>query len=180
MATRDVSSEKTSGTDRTQLAGKYLTFNLSKELYGVEILKVQEIIGVLPVTRIPRSPAHIKGVINLRGKVIPVIDLRLKLDMEEQEYNEKTCIIVVNITVEQQAIAVGVVVDSVREVYDFSAEQIELTPKFGVNVDSAALLGIGKINETVVMLLDISKALSSDKQQLLTSSDGHHAQAHVS
>jgi len=153
--------------DKSQLAGKYLTFNLGKELYGVEILKVQEIIGVLPVTRVPKCPEFIKGVINLRGKVIPVIDLRLKLGMEAQAYDEKTCIIVVNMQMDDQNIAVGVVVDSVREVYDFDASQIEYAPKFGVDVDSASILGIGKIGETVVMLLDISRALTSTEKALL-------------
>ena len=162
---------KSSEQGHSHLAGKYLTFNLGKELYGVEILKVQEIIGVLPVTKVPRSPEFIKGVINLRGKVIPVIDLRLKLGMEPQAYNEKTCIIVVNMQVDSQTIAIGVVVDSVREVYDFAAAQIELAPKFGVDVDSASILGIGKINETVVMLLDISKALTSTEKELLDKAD---------
>jgi len=156
-------------TARSRLAGKYLTFNLGKELYGVEILKVQEIIGVLPVTKVPKTRNYIKGVINLRGKVIPVIDLRLKLDMEPQEYNEKTCIIVVNISLAGQSMAVGVVVDSVREVYNFSEEQIEFAPRFGVDVDSSAILGIGKINESIVMLLDINKALSSADMALLDS-----------
>jgi len=162
-----IRSGKESGDqDKARLAGKYLTFSLGKELYGVEILKVQEIIGVLPVTKVPKSPDFIKGVINLRGKVIPVIDLRLKLGMEAEEYNEKTCIIVVNMVVEGQSVAVGVVVDSVREVYDFNVSQIEFAPKFGVDVDSAAILGIGKINEAVVMLLDISKALGSAPSEI--------------
>ena len=173
MEARSIARGGKSGSedsDRAALAGKYLTFNLGKELYGVEILKVQEIIGVLPVTKVPKSPPFIKGVINLRGKVIPVIDLRLKLGMEEHVHNEKTCIIVVNMPVEGQTIAVGVVVDSVREVYDFNASQIEFAPKFGVDVDSAAILGIGKINEVVVMLLDISKALSGSAPELSQSS----------
>jgi purine-binding chemotaxis protein CheW len=155
------------GLDRSSLAGKYLTFSLGRELYGVEILKVQEIIGILPITKVPKSPSYIKGVINLRGKVIPVIDLRLKLDMEAQEYDEKTCIIVVNMDIDQQKIAVGVVVDSVREVFNFAAEQIEFSPKFGMDVDSSSILGMGKINETVVMLLDISRALSCADNVLL-------------
>ena len=126
----------------------------------MEILKVQEIIGMLPITRVPRSPVYLKGVINLRGKVIPVVDLRLKLDMQEQEYNEKTCIIVVNIDVKGQPVMVGVVVDSVREVYDFNAEQIESAPRFGVDIDTTAILGMGKIDEHVVTLLDINRAIA--------------------
>ena len=153
--------------DKAHLAGKYLTFNLGKELYGVEILKVQEIIGVLPVTKVPKSPEFIKGVINLRGKVIPVIDLRLKLGMEAQAYDERTCIIVINMQIEEQNVAVGVVVDSVHEVFNFEAAQIEFAPKFGVDADSAAILGIGKINETVVMLLDLHRALTSSETELL-------------
>ena len=149
------------------LAGKYLTFKLGTGEFGLEILKVQEIIGVLPVTRVPKSPACIKGVINLRGKVIPVIDLRLKLDLGSRDYDERTCIIVVNIEMELQNIAVGVVVDSVREVYSFDIEQIELAPRFGMDADSNAILGMGKIDEAVVILLDINKALDiSDKEFL--------------
>jgi len=148
------------GEGQAHLAGKYLTFSLQEELYGVEILKVQEIIGMLPITRVPRSPVYLKGVINLRGKVIPVVDLRLKLDMQEQEYNEKTCIIVVNIDVKGQPVMVGVVVDSVREVYDFNAEQIESAPRFGVDIDTTAILGMGKIDEHVVTLLDINRAIA--------------------
>lgn len=152
---------------RAELVGKYLTFHLAQELYGVEILKVQEIIGVLPVTKVPKSPSCIKGVINLRGKVIPVIDLRLKLDLGSRDYDERTCIIVVNIEMELQNIAVGVVVDSVREVYSFDIEQIELAPRFGMDADSNAILGMGKIDEAVVILLDINKALDiSDKEFL--------------
>jgi len=153
------------------LAGKYLTFNLGKELYGVEILKVQEIIGVLPVTRMPKTPVYMKGVINLRGRVIPVLDLRLKLGMAAQEYDERTCIVVVNMIWEEQAISVGVVVDSVHEVYDFNSSQIEFAPKFGIDEESSSILGIGKISESVVMLLDISKALKSSETEILKAGD---------
>ena len=149
------------------LAGKYLTFNLGQELYGVEILRVQEIIGVLPVTKVPQTADFIKGVINLRGKVIPVIDLRLKLGMAERDYDEETCIIVVNMPLDAQTVAIGVVVDSVREVYDFAASQLELTPRFGVDADASSILGIGKIGEAVVMLLDIGKAIGAGEREVL-------------
>ena len=159
MDSKELAGGQVSVDGQRHLAGKYLTFSLQNELYGVEILKVQEIMGMLPITRVPQSPIYLKGVINLRGKVIPVVDLRLKLDMPEEVYNEKTCIIVVNIKVKGQDIMVGVVVDSVREVYDFSQEQIEPAPRFGVDMDTTVILGMGKIDDTVVTLLDINRAI---------------------
>ncbi|NLF24125.1 MAG: purine-binding chemotaxis protein CheW [Deltaproteobacteria bacterium] len=166
--TQNIEASVDQGKLSGRLAGKYLTFNLGGGQYGVEILRVQEIIGIQPITHVPKSPEYIKGVINLRGKIIPVLDLRLKLDMQPEEYTAQTCIIVLNIAVEDQLIAVGVVVDSVREVYDFDAEQIESAPKFGSDMDTSAILGMGKIGESVVMLLDISEALSQTDKAILS------------
>lgn len=168
MESKRLISEESSIGGQKHLAGKYLTFSLRDELYGVEILKVQEIMGMLPITRIPRSPVYMKGVINLRGKVIPVVDLRLKLDMREDAYDEKTCIIVVNIEVEDRDVMVGVVVDSVREVYDFAGEQIEPPPRFGLNIETTAILGMGKIDESVVTLLDFNRAIGDADLQNAT------------
>lgn len=139
-----------------QRAGKYLTFSLAGEEYGLEILKVREIIGLMAITAVPRTPAFIKGVINLRGKVIPVVDLRLKFGLAEGERTEETCIIVVDVG----AIEMGIIVDNVSEVLNIVAEEIEDTPSFGVNVDSDFILGMGKAKGKVTILLDISKVLS--------------------
>ncbi len=147
-------------------AGKYLTFVLAKETYGLEILKVREIIGIMDITAVPRAPEFVKGVINLRGKVIPVVDLRLKFGLAEAQHTEETCIIVV--TVEQ--VEMGIVVDKVSEVLNIAAEGIEETPSFGVDVDTAFILGMGKANGRVIILLDIVKVMiGSDIAAIATS-----------
>jgi len=137
-------------------AGKYLTFGLADEEYGLEILKVREIIGTMDITSVPRTPAFIKGVINLRGKVIPVVDLRLKVGMTEAERTDQTCIIVVDIG----EVEMGIIVDRVSEVLDIASDDIEDPPSFGDQVDTDFILGLGKANEKVTILLDISKLLS--------------------
>jgi len=146
----------------SECGGKYLTFELGGEVYGLEILKVQEIIGMMTVTRVPRTPNFVRGVINLRGKVIPVIDLRRKFGMEPQEDTEKTCIVVVQIAAggTDQTTTMGIIVDEVSEVLDIDAEQIEPPPSFGASVDTDFILGMGKVAERVVMLLDIDKVLT--------------------
>ncbi|MFW5784752.1 MAG: chemotaxis protein CheW [Chitinispirillaceae bacterium] len=143
------------------LEGKYLTFRLAEEGYGLEILKVQEIIGMMSITRIPRTPDFIRGVINLRGKVIPVIDLRLKFSLEKKEDTEKTCIIVVQVKKNaDDTVTMGIIVDEVSEVLDIKAEQIEPPPSFGAAMDTDFILGMGKASQKVVMLLDVDKVLS--------------------
>ena len=152
--------------------GKYLTFFLAGEEYGLEILKVHEIIGVIPITPVPRTPAHIRGVVNLRGKVIPVIDLRLKFGMEPKEQTEETCIIVV----QAQQREIGVVVDKVSEVLDISSGDIEDSPCFGSDVQTDYILGIGKSEGKVKLLLDIEKALShQDVTDLRQAAEGSSA-----
>ena len=111
--------------------GKYLTFALAGEEYGIGILKVKEIIGLMPITTVPQTPGYVKGVINLRGKVIPVADLRLKFGMEAMAYNDRTCIIVVEIEGAAGPSSMGIVVDSVSEVLNIKADDIEDTPNFG-------------------------------------------------
>ncbi len=142
-------------------AGKYLTFKLGAEEYGVEILKVQEIIKMMDITRVPRVQSFVRGVINLRGKVIPVIDLRLKFGMESRDTTDKTCVIVLQVQHRQGVITMGAIVDEVSEVLDIAGEQIEPSPDFGMEVDTAFILGIGKIGKMVVLLLDIDKVLST-------------------
>ena len=137
--------------------GKFLTFFLAGEEYGIEILKVHEIIGLLPITRVPRTPGFIRGVINLRGKVIPVVDLRLKFGMESVAHTDETCIIVV----QAQGAEMGIVVDKVSEVRDIAAQDIEDTPSFGTDVKTDYILGIGKSEGKVKILLDIDRVLST-------------------
>jgi len=139
--------------------GKYLTFVLCEEEYGLEILKVREIMGLLDVTPVPQTPAFVKGVINLRGKVIPVVDLRLKFGMPEVEYTKETCIIVVDVG----ALLMGIIVDTVSEVIEIKEEEIEPAPSFGEKVDVKFILGMGKIKGKVKILLDIDRVLSSEE-----------------
>ncbi len=147
---------------KTAKGGKYLTFALGKEEYGLEILKVREIIGYMDITAVPRMPAHVKGVINLRGQVIAVIDLRLKFEMEAAEKSDETCIIVVEIRQEGRKLSTGIVVDHVSEVLDIPSDKIEEPPTFGAAVDTDFILGMGKIGDTVKILLDISRVLSDE------------------
>jgi len=143
--------------------GKYLTFSLAGEEYGIGILKIKEIIGMMPITTVPRTPPFVKGVINLRGKVIPVVDLRLKFGMEEMGYTERTCIIVVEIAGQGGSVLIGIVVDSVSEVLNIKATDIEETPTFGARLDTDYILGMAKMNGGVKILLDIDKVLSTDE-----------------
>lgn len=144
------------GGRHSDRGGKFLTFFLAGEEYGLEILKVHEIIGMMPITSVPRTPEFIKGVINLRGKVIPVVDLRLKLEMMSTDHTEETCIIVV----QASGLETGVVVDKVSEVLDIVDSEIEDTPSFGTSVNSDYILGIGKSEGRVKLLLDLDKVLS--------------------
>ncbi len=141
--------------------GKYLTFSLDEEEYGIGILKVKEIIGMMPITSVPRTPKFVKGVINLRGKVIPVMDLRLKFNMGEIPYTDRTCIIVVEIELATSTVLIGIVVDAVSEVLNIQENEIEDTPAFGMALDTEYILGLAKINGGVKILLDIDKVLST-------------------
>lgn len=147
--------------------GKYLTFTLADEEYGIGILKVKEIIGMMPVTSVPRTPQYVKGVINLRGKVIPVVDLRLKFDMDAIEYNDRTCIIVVEIEGQSGTFLIGNVVDSVSEVLSIKGDDIEDTPKFGTNLNTEYILGMAKMEGGVKILLDIDRVLSAGEVAVL-------------
>ena len=143
--------------------GKYLTFTLGDETYGIGILKAKEIIGMMTITSVPRTPAFIKGVINLRGKVIPVMDLRLKFGMGEIPYTDRTCIIVVEIDSDDGTVLIGIVVDAVSEVLNIVKEDIEETPAFGTKLDTDYILGMAKTENSVKILLNIDKVLSSDE-----------------
>ena len=142
--------------------GKYLTFALANEEYGLEILKVREIIGYMEITAVPQTPSYVKGVINLRGQVIPVVDLRAKFGMETTDTTEETCIIVVETGQEGRSFSTGIVVDHVEEVLDIAGEDIEEAPQFGSAVNTDFILGMGKIGESVKILLDIDRVLAGD------------------
>ena len=143
--------------------GEFLTFLLAKEEYGIEILKVREIIGLMDITTVPQTPDYVKGVINLRGKVITVIDLRLKFSMPEAVYTQETCIIVVEVG----NALVGIVVDSVSEVLHINSSEIEKAPKFGQAIDTEFILGLGKAKGKIVILLDIEKVLSFEELEMV-------------
>ena len=143
--------------------GKYLTFALKEEEYGIGILKIREIIGIMPITSVPRTPEFVKGVINLRGKVIPIIDLRLRFGMEPMEYTDRTCIIVVEIYAQDSTIQIGTIVDTVSEVLNIKKEDIEDTPAFGTSLDIEYILGMAKVSGGVKILLDIDKVLSAEE-----------------
>lgn len=148
----------------TKLAGKYLTFKLEDEEYGIEILKVQEIIPMQPVTKVPRVPEFIRGIINLRGKVIPIIALRDKFGMAFAEDTEKTCIIVIRIEIAATlTITTGIIIDEVREVRDITADQIEETPSFGTDAAEAFIMGICKSGSEVILLLGIDSVLTANE-----------------
>ena len=147
--------------------GKYLTFSLAQEEYGIGILKIKEIIGMMPITPVPQTPEHVKGVINLRGKVIPVVDLRLRFGMESIEYDERTCIIVVEIAGQTGTVQIGIVVDSVSEVLNIKGEDVEETPTFGTKLNTDFILGMAKMEGGVKILLDIDKVLSTEEIAVL-------------
>ena len=141
----------------TPATGEYLTFTLGDEHYGVDILKLQEIRGYDAVTRVPDAPDYIKGVINLRGTIVPVIDLRLKLRLHEARYDSFTVMIVLNVG----ARVVGIVVDGVSDVVPLAEEQVRPKPEFGAAVDTRFISGIGTLDERMLILLDIQALLDS-------------------
>ncbi|MCI0471710.1 MAG: chemotaxis protein CheW [Candidatus Aminicenantes bacterium] len=151
------------GTKNAGREGKYLTFSLAGEEYGIAIIKVKEIIGIMAITTIPRMPPFVKGVINLRGKVIPVIDLRLKFAMAEADYSERTCIIVVEISGGTGRLLIGIIVDSVSEVLNVKGADIEDTPAFGAQLSTDYILGMAKIGGSVKILLDIDRVLVNEE-----------------
>jgi purine-binding chemotaxis protein CheW len=159
MATTATMNDSTASQSDAR-AGKYLTFHLVQEEFGIRVLKVREIMGLQEITAVPQTPAHVKGVINLRGKVIPVIDLRLKFGLPAVDYGQRTCIIVAQVPGEAGPILMGVIVDGVSEVLSLTAAEIEDTPDFGDDAAGQFLLGMAKVKGKVKILLDIEKVLS--------------------
>jgi len=157
---------------RTLKGGKFLTFLMANEKYGLEILKVREIIGMMDITPVPTTPAFIRGVINLRGKIIPVVDLRLKFGMEAKEDRQRTCIIVVQLSRSAQDLTMGIIVDEVSDVLDIDHDQIEPPPVFGADIRTDFILGMGKVDQKVVTMLDINRVLTEPEIALVGSSSG--------
>ncbi|MCM2332523.1 MAG: chemotaxis protein CheW [Anaeromyxobacteraceae bacterium] len=171
----DTTAEKSAAIESSasdlgkRLAGKYMTFQLAREEYGLEILKVREIIGLMEITRVPRTREFVRGVINLRGKVIPVVDLRLKFGMEKTEATDQTVIIVVQCAVDGRPLTMGLLVDQVLEVLSIDAGQIEPAPSLAhAQLDEEFILGVGKHEKRIVFLLDIARILSSDEAKELS------------
>ena len=149
------------------LAGKYLTVVLENEGYGIGVLKVREIIRMQKITPVPQMPTFVKGVINLRGRVIPIIDLRVKFGLKA-EFGERTCIVVVQVKLPtEQTVQMGLIVDSVEEVVTFQAGEIEPTPDFGARIDTAYLLGMAKVKGDVKTLLDIDRVVAPETVQAI-------------
>ena len=151
----------------TSLAGKYLTIALADEAYGIGVLKVREIIRLQKITPVPQLPGYVKGVINLRGRVIPIVDLRVKFGLKA-EFAERTCIVVVQVKLPtEQTVQMGLIVDSVEEVVTLNASEIEPTPDFGARVDTSYLLGMAKVKGTVKTLLDIDRVVAPETVQAI-------------
>lgn len=148
--------------DVVTMAGKYLTFALGEEEYGLPVLKVREIIKMMDVTSVPHVPAHVRGVINLRGKVIPVIDLRLKFGLPAMAASDQTCIVVVQVELGARRVMLGIIVDRVSEVLNVVTDEIERPPDFGERLDTQFMLGMAKVKGKVKILLDLDAILASD------------------
>ena len=142
---------------------KYLTFHVGAEEFAIAVLSVREIMGIQDITAVPHTPAYVKGIINLRGKVVPVVDLRLKFGLQATEYTPRTCIIVVEIAGENSPMLMGAVVDSVSEVLNVAPSEVEKTPDFGEGVTIPYLLGIAKSKGNVTIRLDIDKGLATSE-----------------
>lgn len=143
--------------------GKHLVFRIEDINYGIPIMEVSEINGLMKVTPLPNTPDYVKGIINLRGKIMPVIDLRLKFGMSEKEYDIETCFIILNLTIGNIKKQIGMIVDTVSEVFDIPAEEIDSPPEYGTDDGGGYLSGIGKIKGKLVMLLNIKKIVNTEE-----------------
>lgn len=161
MATTLMTQTETNAAKTDGRAGKYLVFHLGNEEFAIQVQKVREIMGVQDITQVPQTPAHVKGVINLRGKVIPVVNLRLKFAMPPVEYTHRTCIVVVQIAGLRGPMMMGVVVDGVVEVLQVASGDVEDTPAFGQDVAVPYIMGMAKIKDKVKILLDIDQVMAA-------------------
>jgi purine-binding chemotaxis protein CheW len=161
MTDETIDDELWDDDDEDTQKDKYLTFHLADEEYGLDIACVTEIIGIQKITDVPNMPAFVKGVINLRGKVVPVMDVRRRFEIEDRDYDERTCIIVAEI----KDTAVGLVVDEVSEVLDIPADRIEAPPRVGGQNEAGYIKGMGKVDDGVKILLDIDRLLYDEELQ---------------
>jgi len=150
QATHDISSQQ------------YVTFSLGEELFGVEVTRTREILSLTPVTKVPQTPDYLLGVINLRGQVVPVVDMRIKLGLPKGQETEDTCIIVVEVQFDGEAIVVGALADAVREVLEIRMDQIEPPPRLGTRLKTEFLTGMGKVDEQFIILLNIDRVFNSE------------------
>jgi len=165
--TPSMSTTTTEAAATAALAGKYLTVALAAETYGMSVLKVREIIRMQKITPVPQMPDYVRGVINLRGRMIPIVDLRLKFGLKA-DFAERTCIIVVQVRLpNEQAVPMGLIVDSVEEVVNLAAGDIEPPPDFGANANIAYLLGMAKIKGQVKMLLDLDRVVAPETVKVI-------------
>jgi purine-binding chemotaxis protein CheW len=146
---------------------QYVTFGLEHELFGVEVSRTKEILGLSPVTKVPQTPEYLLGVINLRGQVVPVVDMRLKLGVPAGEKTEDTCIIVVEVLVDGETVTVGALADAVKEVLDIRADQIEPPPRLGTRLKTEYITGMGKVNDRFIILLNLVRIFSTAELSLV-------------
>jgi len=156
--------------ESSSFEGKYLTFNLMDEFYGINVDWILQIIAIPDITQIPKTPQFVKGVINLRGKIVPVIDLRLRFQLPEQEYNDRTSIVILKFQVDKGEIFIGIIVDRVIEVLDIHSSEIEETPTFGVDIDTQFIQAMAKVKNLVVTLVDVSKIFTDSELKKLKNS----------
>ena len=157
-------------TNDTNVVGEtdqFVTFIINDEIYGVDVLKVHEIIGMTKITHVPNSMNYMKGMINLRGYVVPVVDMRIKFTMPEREYDDATVILIVEVTGK----LIGMIVDTVSDVMKISKSNIQETPHFSAKIDTDFIMNIGKVDEKLVILLDVDKILTSDEWQMIEQAD---------
>lgn len=152
--------------------GQYLTFKLSEEIFALDIAKVREVLEFDKITKVPQTPDMMRGVINLRGSVVPVIDMRLKFGMGTTEKTVNTCIIIVEILIDNEMTMIGALADSVQEVIDLEAEQIEPAPKIGTKINSELIMGMGKRDGMFIIILDIEKMFDMDEMAIVKEAAG--------
>ncbi len=154
-------------TDMHEESRQYVTFRLAQEIFGVDVARTREILSMTPITKVPQTPVYMLGVINLRGQVVPVVDMRLKLNLDAQEQTEDSCIIVVEVQVDDEKIVVGAMADAVREVLEIRVDQIEPPPRLGTRLNTEYIKGMGKVCEEFLILLDIDRVFNSDELSII-------------
>ena len=154
-------------TDNTTSSqGQYLTFTLGKEIFALDIVKVREVLELTTVSEIPRTPEYMKGVINLRGHAVPVVDMRLKLGMSQIEHTVDTCIIILEVRFGEESIVMGALVDSVREVFEMSENDIEPAPKMGASIEASYIKGMGRQDDQFIIIVDVDSIFSAEELQM--------------